>query len=241
MSEASPGRPPGLTTGVAPRALTLGGAPVLNWPNLITAVRVVGAIVVGFMAFLQASWVLLLIAYGIYWLGDTADGRVARALDQETRFGAVFDILSDRASSTICIATLILIRPEFAPALGVYFVQFMVVDALLTLGFLHWPWLVSPNYFYRVDRLIYLLNWSTIAKACNTGLLIVLLLVLWWVHWPLWIAVVVASIQLVVKLWSGYRMVALTTGEGPSAAPEPGVRSGSTPDAEPLPPDASTP
>ncbi|MDR1386113.1 MAG: CDP-alcohol phosphatidyltransferase family protein [Propionibacteriaceae bacterium] len=191
--------------------LSINGVSALTWPNAITAVRTGAAIVVGLIALLQASWVLLLAAYLTYWIGDILDGWTARRLDQETRLGAVFDILSDRACSTICVCALLVIRPEFAVALGVYYVQFMVVDAVLTLGFLHWPGLISPNYFYRVDRLIWLLNWSPVAKACNTGLLIVLLLGLPLIGGPLLIAVAVAVIQLALKVFSGYRMLRLTT------------------------------
>jgi CDP-diacylglycerol--glycerol-3-phosphate 3-phosphatidyltransferase len=126
----------------------------------------------------------------------------------------VFDILSDRACSTICIGALLVIRPEFAPALTVYFLQFMVVDALLTMSFLHWPWLKSPNYFYQVDRLIYRLNWSQPAKAANTSLLLAVLLVSYWAHWPFWIALVLALVQLVLKLWSAVRLLHLTTAQG---------------------------
>jgi CDP-diacylglycerol--glycerol-3-phosphate 3-phosphatidyltransferase len=194
------------------------GVLALNWPNLITTVRTAAAIVLGFVALVQADWVLLLIAYGTYWVGDIADGRVARWLDQETRLGAVFDILCDRACSTICIGALLVIRPEFAPALCIYFIQFMVVDALLTMSFLHWPWLSSPNYFYRVDPLIYRFNWSQPAKAANTSLLLALLLVSWWLHWPHWIAVVVAVAQLLVKFWSAARLLVLTTAEGTEPA-----------------------
>ncbi|MDR1513561.1 MAG: CDP-alcohol phosphatidyltransferase family protein [Propionibacteriaceae bacterium] len=193
--------------------LTLGGARVANWPNLITIVRTLGAVVVGVVSLVTHSWVLLLIAYLTYWLGDIADGRVARALNQETRLGAVFDILADRASCTICVASLLMIRPEYAPALTVYYIQFVVVDCLLSLGFLHWPEVLSPNYFDLVDRPIYLMNWSQPAKAANTGLLLTLLLVLPLISAPLVIATVVAVAQLAVKLWSGWRMLRLTTRE----------------------------
>jgi CDP-diacylglycerol--glycerol-3-phosphate 3-phosphatidyltransferase len=201
--------------------LTLGGAKVANWPNLITVIRTVGAIALGIVALLLASWVFLLIAYLTYWLGDIADGRTARALKQETRLGGVFDILSDRACSTMCIAAFIVIQPAAAPALGLYFVQFVVLDCLLSLGFLHWPEVLSPNYFYVVDRPIWRMNWSQPAKALNTGLLIVLLVGLPYVHAPLWIAAIVAGAQIVVKLWSGWRMLRLTTVQ--TAPPAPGA------------------
>jgi CDP-diacylglycerol--glycerol-3-phosphate 3-phosphatidyltransferase len=35
---------------------------------------------------------------------------------------------------------------------------------------------MSPNYFYRVDHRIWALNWSKLGKACNTGLVTLLLL-----------------------------------------------------------------
>jgi CDP-diacylglycerol--glycerol-3-phosphate 3-phosphatidyltransferase len=52
----------------------------------------------------------------------------------------------------------------------------MVLDAHLSLAFLNWP-LRSLNYFYLVDRAIYLWNWSPPAKALNSGALVILMLV----------------------------------------------------------------
>ncbi|MDR1634794.1 MAG: CDP-alcohol phosphatidyltransferase family protein [Bifidobacteriaceae bacterium] len=187
------------------RELTVGGARVANWPNLITVVRTAAAIALGAVALRLGSVPLLIAAYATYWVGDIADGRVARWLRQETRLGAVFDILADRGCSSLCIATLIVIRPEFTPALAVYWVQFMVVDALLSCAFLHWP-ILSPNYFYKVDRTIYLWNWSPPAKAANTGLLLLVLLTL-----PPWVGLALACAQLVLKLVSAWRVAALAT------------------------------
>jgi len=191
--------------------LSLAGAKVANWPNLITIVRSLCAIALGFAALLTARWPLLLTAYLVYWIGDIADGRTARALRQETRLGAVFDILADRACCTICVASFAVIQPRAVPALLLYYVQFVVLDCLLSLGFLHWPEVLSPNYFYTVDRLLWLMNWSQPAKACNTGLLVVLLVGLPLLGLPLAIAAVVAAVQCGVKLWSGFRMLKLTT------------------------------
>ncbi|MDR2380469.1 MAG: CDP-alcohol phosphatidyltransferase family protein, partial [Bifidobacteriaceae bacterium] len=152
---------------------------------------------------LSVPW--LIAAYATYWVGDIVDGRVARWLDRETRLGAVFDILADRGCSAICIAALIGVRPDFTPALAIYWVQFMVVDALLSCAFLHWP-IASPNYFYKVDRRIYLWNWSPPAKAANTGLLLVVLLTL-----PVPVAVVLAAAQLGLKLVSAYWVAQVAT------------------------------
>ena len=70
----------------------------------------------------------------------------------------------------------------------------MVVDLYLSLAFLAWP-IRSPNYFYEVDRRIWRWNWSKPAKATNSALFAVLLLVTgWW-----WAGLVIALALLVVK------------------------------------------
>lgn len=192
--------------GAAPRPpLAWDGAPVATLANLVTAVRTVASVVLGVVGVLEASMTLLVVAYAIYWVGDSLDGNVARWLHHETRLGAVFDIVSDRACSAVLIGGLFVVRPEWAPALTVYFLQFMVVDAILTLGFLHWP-IVSPNYFHRVDRTLWRVNWSVPAKTANTTLLLVVLLVA-----PVWVATTLAAAQLLVKLWSCERMLRLST------------------------------
>jgi len=181
--------------------LTWDGAPVATWANVVTAVRTIASVVIGIVGVHERSMTLLVIAYAVYWVGDSLDGNVARWLDRETRLGAVFDILSDRACSAVLIGGLFVVRPEWSPALGVYFLQFMVVDCMLTLAFLHWP-IVSPNYFYKVDRRIWQLNWSVPAKTANTTLLVVVLLIA-----PVAVATALAIVQLAVKLWSSHRML----------------------------------
>ena len=142
-----------------------------TWANRITAVRTVGALALGVLASTQRSLLLLAVAYAVYWAGDMLDGFVARQTGTETRQGAVLDILCDRASCGLLAATLLALVPDAAPALGVFLLQFMVVDCMLSLGFLRWP-LLSPNHFWRVDRRLYLWNWSTLAKTFNTSALI---------------------------------------------------------------------
>ncbi|PGH45846.1 CDP-diacylglycerol--glycerol-3-phosphate 3-phosphatidyltransferase [Micromonospora sediminicola] len=144
-----------------------------NVPNTITAIRTMVAVGLAVTALAQHSPALLVAAYATYWVGDIADGAAARALGQETRVGAVFDIVADRACTATCAAALIVLRPETALPVGVFLFQFMVVDQLLSLAFLRWP-LLSPNHFARVDRRIWWWNWSPPAKAANTGALIVL-------------------------------------------------------------------
>ncbi len=141
--------------------------------NVITLVRTVGAIGLGAVASTRQSLLLLAVAYAVYWVGDVLDGVVARWTRTETRQGAVLDILCDRACCGVLAVTLLALRPAAAPALMVFLLQFMVVDCMLSLGFLRWP-ILSPNHFGQVDRRLWLWNWSPPAKATNTSALVLL-------------------------------------------------------------------
>jgi phosphatidylglycerophosphate synthase len=178
--------------------------PVATPANAVTLVRTVVAVGIGVWALVEASLPLVATGYAVYWAGDILDGAVARWLHQETRWGGVFDVVSDRACTSILAAGFLAVRPEAAVPLGVFLVQFMVLDCLLTLAFLHWP-IVSPNYFWVVDRTVWWLNWSPPAKTANTGAVVVFLALGWVVA-----ATVVAVLVTLVKLWSlreVYRLV----------------------------------
>ena len=149
---------------------------LVNVPNVITAVRTAGCVGLAVAALSHRSAPLLVAAYLIYWIGDILDGAAARALGQETRTGAVFDIVADRACTSACAAALVVLQPGTALPIAVFLAQFMVVDQLLSLMFLRWP-LLSPNYFARVDGRIYRWNWSPPAKALNTAAVVILALV----------------------------------------------------------------
>jgi phosphatidylglycerophosphate synthase len=148
---------------------------LVNVPNAITALRTAFAVALAVAALTHRSAHLLIAAYLTYWLGDMLDGIAARALGQETRAGAVFDVVADRACTSACAAALVVQRPATALPIAVFLVQFMVVDQLLSLMFLRWP-LLSPNYFGAVNRRIYLWNWSPPAKALNTAAVVLLAL-----------------------------------------------------------------
>ncbi len=147
----------------------------VNVPNVVTAVRTVASLALAVTAAAQHSWSLLLAAYLVYWAGDIADGALARHLGQETRLGAVLDVVCDRINCTSCAVALLLFVPAPLPV-TVFLVQFVVVDLALSLLPLRWP-LLSPNYFHLVDPLVHTLNWHPVAKATNTGLLVLLLVV----------------------------------------------------------------
>jgi phosphatidylglycerophosphate synthase len=170
--------------------------PVATPANAVTLVRTVAAVGIGVCGLVEASLPLVGVGYAVYWVGDILDGAVARLLHQETRWGAVFDLVADRACTSVLAAGFLAVRPETAVPLGVFLVQFMVLDCLLTLAFLHWP-IVSPNYFWVVDRSVWRLNWSPPAKTANTGAVVVCLALDWVVA-----ATVVAVLVTLVKLWS---------------------------------------
>ncbi len=146
-----------------------------TWPTVITVARTVGALALVVTAFRQHSTGLLLAALAVYWAGDILDGWLARRLDQETRTGAVADILCDRLSAVPIYVGLVWMDSSLALPVGVYVVEFLVVDLLLSLSFLAWP-LVSPNYFYLVDHRIWALNWSPLAKTVNGAVFLAILL-----------------------------------------------------------------
>jgi len=184
--------------------------PVATPANAVTLVRTVAAVGIGVWALVEASLPLVAAGYAVYWVGDILDGAVARWLRQETRQGAVFDVVSDRACTGVLAAGFVAVRPQAAVPLGVFLVQFMVLDCLLTLSFLRWP-IVSPNYFWVVDRTVWRLNWSPPAKAANTAGVIATV-----ACGQYTLALGLALAVVAVKLWSAAAVVRLLDRRGPA-------------------------
>ena len=172
--------------------------------TVVTGVRTVIAVVLAGVAAHEHSLKLLVVALVVYWLGDMLDGAVARFLGCETRIGAALDILSDRFCAAAFYVGLMWLKPDYAPAVLVYLAEFMVVDCFLSLAYLAWP-IRSPNYFFVVDRPLWLWNWSKPGKAVNSSLFAVLLLVTGW--WQ--VGVVIATGLLVMKCVSLVRLTRL--------------------------------
>lgn len=188
-----------------------------TWPNLVTVVRTVAAagLIVG--ALLDGSQVLLFAGLAAYLAGDVADGELARRTGRETRTGAVLDVVADRFCVALFYTAYVHTHQEMLLPVAVFLLNFMFVDAMLSLAFLNWP-LLSSNYFYLVDRRIYLLNWSKVGKASNTGLLLVVM-----IGSGSWVATLaVAVAQLAVKVTSAVWLVRLRPPYGGACA-RPGV------------------
>jgi len=64
----------------------------------------------------------------------------------------------------------------FLPVL-IYVIDFAFVDFYLSYQFNKYP-IISPNYFYKVDRLVYKLNFSNPGKFCNSTVITLLLIFL---------------------------------------------------------------
>jgi phosphatidylglycerophosphate synthase len=173
-------------------------------PNKITLVRTCLAMGLGAWALAATSLTLIVAGYVAYWCGDILDGLVARRLDQETRIGAVADIVCDRLCTFALAAALVVTLPWTVLPVAVFLVQFAAVDLALSLTFLRWP-ILSPNYFYLVDRPLYVWNWSPLAKGLNTSS-VVLTTVL---TGSAVLGALVAGVGLAVKLCGARRMARL--------------------------------
>lgn len=174
---------------------------LLTGATVITAVRTIASVVLAALAAHQQSLTLLVVALVVYWVGDMLDGFYARVRDCETRIGAVLDIMCDRLNAAAFYIGLAWLQPDLSPAIFVYLAEFMVIDCFLSIAFLAWP-IRSPNYFFVVDRTIWLWNWSKPAKAVNSALFAVLLLVTGW----MWVGLVIATALLVLKCVSLRRL-----------------------------------
>jgi CDP-diacylglycerol--glycerol-3-phosphate 3-phosphatidyltransferase len=175
---------------------------LLTGATVITAVRTVVSAALAAVAANERSLELLVVALVVYWVGDMLDGFYARVRDCETRIGAVLDIMCDRLNAGAFYIGLAWLQPDLSPAIFVYLAEFMVVDCFLSIAFLAWP-VRSPNYFFVVDRPIWLWNWSKPAKAVNSALFAVLLLVTGW----MWVGLVIALALLALKVVSLHRLV----------------------------------
>jgi CDP-diacylglycerol--glycerol-3-phosphate 3-phosphatidyltransferase len=170
---------------------------LLSAPTVVTFARTAAAMALCLLGAVHQSLPLLLAGLAAYWVGDIADGTLARVLDAETRAGAALDILCDRISAACFYLGFAWYDPSMIVPVGVYLAEFMVIDTYLSLAFLAWP-LVSPNYFDLVDRRIWRWNWSKPGKAVNSAAFAVLLVA---TREPV-IATVIAGALLGVKVMS---------------------------------------
>lgn len=171
-------------------------------PNLVTAIRTIGAVVFFALAQHTGDEQYNYIGLAVYWILDIADGALARALDQETRQGAQFDIFSDRISLAFFYVNYVGFHGEALIPVCLFLIEFMVIDQYLSVQFMRFP-IVSPNYFAEVHEGVYKWNWSPPAKAVNSGFVTIALIL-----GQVWVAGFVCAALLIVK---GYSLALLQT------------------------------
>jgi phosphatidylglycerophosphate synthase len=186
-----------------PVATTLPVGSLRTWATQVTLLRTTAAVVLGGYAIATHDLRISAIAYGVYWVGDILDGWLARRLHQETRLGAVLDIVSDRACTALLCAGLLAHLPGAWVLAVAFLLSFAVLDTMLSLAFLCWP-ILGPNDFHLVDHAVWQLNWSPLAKAANTAGVVVAIALGWYA-----VGLVVVVAVGAVKIWSAARVLRL--------------------------------
>lgn len=177
--------------------------------NIVTLLRLGGSLVFFVLAAVRGDPTANFIGLGIHWLGDVLDGALARKTRQETVLGAEIDIIADRVEVLFFYVNFLHFHPEVAVATAVYALDFAFVDLYLSYQFLKFD-LISPNYFGRVDRRVYLLNFSPGGKFVNSTVVTLILIFL-----PSWqaAAAVLAGGLIAVKSYSIGRLARIRPGK----------------------------
>ncbi|MGE0549223.1 MAG: CDP-alcohol phosphatidyltransferase family protein [Kofleriaceae bacterium] len=172
-----------------------------TWANLVTAIRLVAGLVIFAYAAVTRNETWNFIGLGVYWLLDVLDGFLARQFNAETRIGAQMDILADRVLVAFFYLNYVVLYPQLIVPVAMFLFQFMGIDHYLSNQFMRWP-IKSPNYFYKVDRPIWVWNWSPAGKLLNsavvTGVLVLTKSAV--------LGSIVCGAILVLKVWTAVRM-----------------------------------
>ncbi len=169
-------------------------------PNILTLIRLVLSLSFFTLAIVKMNPTYNFIGLGIHWLGDVADGMYARILKQETILGAEIDIIADRVEILFFYVNFLHFHPHLFLPGAVYIVEFAFIDFYLSYQFLKHD-IISPNYFYKVDRTFHLLNYSPPAKFINSTIVTLILI---FVPKLRTIALVVAFFLIGLKIYSIY-------------------------------------
>lgn len=170
--------------------------------NILTLVRIVFSLVFFSLAILKGSFTYNLIGFFVHWIGDFIDGYYARKFKQETILGAEIDIIADRLEILFFYVIFLHFRPYLLLPAVLYLLDYAFVDFYLSYQFIKYD-IISPNYFNKVDRIVYLLNYSPGGKFSNSSVVTLTLIFL-----PqLSIMVSIYALLLIaVKSYSVYRL-----------------------------------
>ena len=102
-------------------------------PNMITGLRIAGAIA---LVFLEASQRPFLTVYALCGLSDMADGAIARKLETAGKTGAVFDSTADLVFAAVCAVKLLpLIEPQICLLIVICIIAVIKLASLVTAFF----------------------------------------------------------------------------------------------------------
>lgn len=146
-------------------------------PNLLTLLRLVLSLTFFILAIIKQSPTYNFIGLGIHWLGDVLDGFYARKFKQETILGAEIDIIADRVEILFFYVNFLYFHPSLFLPIAVYLINFAFIDFYLSYQFLKYG-LISPLYFHKVNRQVYLLNFSHPGRFFNSTIVTLILIFL---------------------------------------------------------------
>lgn len=171
---------------------------VFSEANIMTLIRVVSSLTFFTLAILKHNPTYNYIGFGIHWIGDFIDGFCARKLKQETILGAEIDIIADRLEIICFYVIFLYFRPYIYLPVMLYLINYAFVDFYLSYQFVKFD-IISPNYFYKVNKKVYKFNYSPVAKFCNSS--VVTLLLIFLPHLYLLVAVIAGGL-VAVKSYS---------------------------------------
>jgi len=167
-------------------------------PNILTLLRLFLSLTFFVLAIKEANPTYNFIGLGIHWSGDLLDGIYARKFKQETILGAEIDIISDRIETIFFHINYLFFHPQLFLPIAIYLINFAFFDFYLSYQFLKYD-IISPNYFYKVDKTVYSLNFSLVGKFCNSTVVTLILIFLPQLQI---IAALFGSILIGVKIYS---------------------------------------
>lgn len=177
---------------------------VYSEANIITIVRLLASLAFFVLAMVRQRELYNFIGLAIHLGGDFLDGWFSRTFKQESILGAELDIIADRVEVLFFFVNFVHFHPRLWLPVLVYVLDFAFVDFYLSYQFVKFD-IISINYFYKVDRLVYRLNYSPLGKAVNS-LSVLLILIFAPKLWGAALAITVALIG--VKIYSCRRLLA---------------------------------
>lgn len=136
--------------------------------NILSLLRLIFSLFFFILAIIKMNPTYNYIGFIIHWLGDYIDGFYARKFKQETILGAEIDLILDRFEILFFYVIFLHFRPYLFLPVALYLIDYAFIDFYLSYQFIKYD-IISPNYFYKVNKTVYLLNYSPVGKFCNSS------------------------------------------------------------------------